>query len=169
MAIEGLPALERKLRLLPGRVIAEIRTAMEKSAEQICDMMRRLVPVGDSGALQASIGWTWGDAPKGSVTLGTVAPSAKPTTAGRVIGSITIYAGGKTALGDAFYARFVEFGTRPHSVAQNASVDRNKRQGEGIFHPGATAQPFFFPAYRANAKRVKTNMTRAMNKGLKQS
>lgn len=56
-----------------------------------------MVPV-ESGALRDSIGWTWGDAPSGAISLG----KAK---AGRL--SITIYAGG----GEAFYAWFQEFGT----------------------------------------------------------
>ena len=50
---------------------------------------------------------------------------------------ITIYAGDS----DAFYARWIEFGTQK-----------------------MRARPFFFPAYRANKRRVRSRITRAVNK-----
>src|SRR5690606_25076602 len=102
---------------------------------------KSLVPV-DSGALRDSIGWTWGDAPKGSITLGRV----KATKEGDEV--ITIYAGTRNKnLGDkdAFYVRFVEFGTQnmaPH--------------------------PFFYPSYRALRRRVKSRVTREMKKAIRE-
>lgn len=54
--------------------------------------------------------------------------------------TITIFAGNETA----FYARWVEFGT----VATRA-------------------QPYFFPAYRANKKAAKSRVRRAVNKAAK--
>jgi HK97 gp10 family phage protein len=53
---------------------------------------------------------------------------------------ITIYAGGSTA----FYARFQEFGTVKMS-----------------------ANPFFFPVWRARRRRTRTSITRAINKAIK--
>jgi HK97 gp10 family phage protein len=50
---------------------------------------------------------------------------------------ITIYAGDS----DAFYARWIDFGTQK-----------------------MRARPFFFPAYRANKRRVRSRITRAVNK-----
>lgn len=52
---------------------------------------------------------------------------------------------------DDFKARFVEFGTAPH--------------GE---HPGTRARPFFFPAYRALRKKIKSRISRGTSKALKQ-
>lgn len=75
---------------------------------------------------------------------------------------IKIYAGSR----DAFYARFVEFGTQPHSLARNASVERGKRQSTGAGHPGTAAQPFFFPAWKAKRaeyrKRIRTRVQAAI-------
>jgi HK97 gp10 family phage protein len=71
-----------------------------KSAEEIVREMRALVPK-DTGAVALSIGWTWGNAPKGTVA---VAQSAATRGDGL---RATIFAGG----GEQFYARFLEFGT----------------------------------------------------------
>lgn len=54
---------------------------------------------------------------------------------------VSIFAGSSKA----FYARFVEFGTERTSP-----------------------QPFFFPAYRANKKRAKSRVTRAIKKAIRQ-
>ena len=60
--VEGVAALRAKLRALPREYKAEIRVALAQSAEQVAAMTRRLAPV-ESGALRASIGWTFGTAP----------------------------------------------------------------------------------------------------------
>lgn len=140
--VQGLKSLNRKLtKTIPERVRVKTRAALEKGAEEIVAMMKSLVPV-DSGALRDSIGWTWGAAPEGSITLGTVRQSKDGDEA------ITIYAGTRNKnLGDkdAFYVRFVEFGT------QNMSPS-----------------PFFYPAYRTLKRRVKGRVTREMKKAIKE-
>ncbi|MDW9781814.1 HK97-gp10 family putative phage morphogenesis protein [Sinorhizobium meliloti] len=156
MTLRGLMELQRKLRALPGKARQRIREAMANGAGEIVDMAKALVPV-DKGDLKDSIGWTWGRAPKGSITIGTVKETGGDLT-------ITIYAGSD----EAFYARWVEFGTKPHSVAQGADLSRNKRQDEPDYHPGMSAQPFFYVSYRANRKRVKSRITRAINRAAKE-
>lgn len=136
--IIGLENLRRKLKAMPQRIEAQIRAALEKSADEIVAMAKALVPV-DSGALRDSIGWTWGDPPSGAMVLGTAKEGEM---------RITIYAGTrdkKLGDADAFYARFVEFGTQKMS-----------------------AQPFFYPSYRANKKRARGRITRAINKAVKE-
>jgi len=144
--IQGLDRLRKKLTALPDKARESIAKAMEQSAAEVVAMAKSLAPV-DSGALRDSIGWTWGDAPKGSMTLGTVRQSGKG--AGNMV--ITIFAGGS----DAFWARWVEFGTAPHI---NGGIYA------GSEHPGTRAQPFFYPSWRANRKRVRGRVTRAVNK-----
>ena len=142
--IDGVTKLQRKLKMLPLVAKQHIRSAMEKQAEIIVGMMKGLAPV-DDGTLRDSIGWTWGKAPKGAMTVATVTSKGGDLT-------LTIYAGNA----EAFYARWIEFGTNRHE------------QGgmfEGSEHPGTQKQPFFFVSWRANAKRTK----RAINKAVRDS
>ncbi len=132
--IQGLDRLNRKLAKLPAVAKQMIRQAMEAKANEIVAMMKNLVPV-DDGILRDSIGWTWGKAPKGSLTLASV------QTTGDSDMTLTIYAGNK----EAFYARWVEFGTARHE---------NGGLFAGSIHPGTTAQPFFFVSWRANKRRT---------------
>lgn len=122
--------LNRKLAALPAVAKDEIRKAIAQSAREIADLAENLVPK-DSGKLAGSIGWTWGEAPKGSIALATA--KAGDLTA-------TVYAGDD----EAYYARWVEFGTQKMA-----------------------AQPFFFVSYRALRKRSKSRIRRAGTKAAK--
>lgn len=143
--ILNLSRLNRKLAQLPSVAKQMIRRAMEAKANEIVAMMKNLVPV-DDGTLRDSIGWTWGKAPKGSLTLASVQATGDSDM------TLTIYAGNK----DAFYARWVEFGTARHE---------NGGLFAGSSHPGTTAQPFFFVSWRVNKKRT----VRAVRKAARDS
>ena len=141
--IIGLAKLHRKLKRMPEAAKTRIRAALEKSADEIVRMAKGLVPV-DSGALRDSIGWTWGRPPQGALTLGKVAASSMATDL-----TITIYAGTrdkKLGDADAFYARWVEFGTQKMK-----------------------AQPYFYPAYRANKKGARSRVRRAISKAARET
>lgn len=128
--VKGLDRLQRKLVRLPQVARDEIRNALAQSAREIADLAESLVPQ-DTGKLAGSIGWTWGDAPKGSMTL------ARGQAGGL---TVTVYAGDD----DAFYARWVEFGTQKMA-----------------------AQPFFFVSYRALRKRASSRIKRAQTRAAK--
>ncbi|WP_392338858.1 HK97-gp10 family putative phage morphogenesis protein [Loktanella salsilacus] len=98
--VQGLAAFQRRWRAIPAKVQAEVKKTMEDIAEEIVAQMYSVAPH-QTGDLAGSIGWTWGDAPKGSFTIGSVGQNEYATL------RITIYAGDK----DAFYARWQEFGT----------------------------------------------------------
>lgn len=145
--IAGMPKLLRKLKVLPDAARAEIRVAMGREADGIVAMMRRLAPE-KSGALRKSIGWAWGTdkIPKGAMAIATV---------GKGDLSITIYAGSRDkTLGpnDAYYVRFVEFGTAAH-------IAGGKFAGAEI--PAIPAQPFFFVSWRAARKSVRAALRKA--------
>lgn len=151
--VEKREQLLRKLAALPSAVRSAIKQSLAQGADEITAMQKRMAPV-DTGGLQMSITQTWGARPKQS--------SAGLVGGGAVAGDpdltvwITAGGGGRDT---GWYARFVEFGTKPH------------RQGgmfKGTFHPGTAAQPFFFPPYRALRKRVKSRITRTTTKAMKQ-
>ncbi len=114
--VTGVKELERKLtKVFPALVEQRVREAMEKAADQVVAQMKARAPVyagppeirSDKrhkgqpvipGALRDSIAWTWGDAPKGTVTLGAVQTGLQKEGTTK----LTIYAGNKQA----FYARW---------------------------------------------------------------
>ena len=147
MTIKGLDRLNRKLKRFPSAVEAQIRAAMEKGADEVVAMMKRLAPA-DSGALRDSINWRWGTtAPKGSLALASVEGGEKL--------AITIYAGNN----EVFYAHFVEFGTKAH-------IAGGRLKGAQI--PDIPASPFFFVSWRAMRKRTKSRISRAVGKAARQ-
>lgn len=146
--ILGLARLERKLKRMPEVAKATIKQAMEQGANEIVDMMKSLAPV-DNGDLRDSIGWTWGKKPKYAQAIAV----AKSSLADDL--TITIYAGNSKVR----YAHLVEFGTAPHVVGG---------MFKGAQHPGTKAQPFFFVSWRANQKKVKSRVRRAITKAAKQ-
>ena len=145
MTVQGLSRLSRKLRrTIPTAAKKRAKEALEASAEEIIALMKRLVPK-DEGNLAESIGWTWGNVPKGAVALG----RSEPTGNGRL--RITIYAGGdKTVVTN---SRGVEF--------QNVFIQEFGTQEQD-------AQPFFFPAWRALRRRAKSRVSRGITKGVKE-
>lgn len=148
MAISGLDRLQRKLQVtIPNAVVVRVKEALARSADEVVAAMRSLVPV-ESGDLRDSIAWTWGDAPKGTIAI--ASKKAKGSDL-----RITIYAGG----GEAYYGRFVEFGTNPHT---------NGGLFAGARHPGTAAKPFFYPGWRMSKKAVKSRVSRSIKKAIKE-
>jgi len=132
--VQGLDKFNARWKAIPKRAKINVRAAMEDAANDIVEEMWSRAPEGETLQLGASIGWTWGDAPAGTMTIGKVGGKEYGTM------RITIYAGG----GDAFYARFQEFGTANMS-----------------------ANPFFFPVWRARKRRVKSRISRAISKSIR--
>lgn len=158
----GLSRIRQRMKAIPQAVKDAVRPAMERAAQDIVDVAKMLVPV-DQGELRDSIGWTWGDAPAGSMRLAS-------STAGEL--TITIYAGSDKA----FYARFVEFGTKQGVFGQRtgpsgASAKQHKTKGRKSYrtHPGTNAQPFFYPAYRLGKKAASMKIRRAIVKAVKEN
>ncbi|MDQ0558310.1 HK97 gp10 family phage protein [Rhizobium mesoamericanum] len=145
--MENLKRLQAKLDRLPAKVKQRIKTAMEAGADEIVAMAKSLV-ADDTGKLRESIGWTYGRAPKGSMTLGKVESLGGDLT-------ITIYAGNT----ESFQSRWIEFGTQAH-------IAGGKFAGAKI--PAQPARPFFYVSFRANRRRVKSRISRAITKAAKE-
>ncbi len=114
------PRIVAKLRQVPDVAVDAARKAMEEGAQEIVEAMRALAPLGATGNLRESIGWTWGDIPPGTFMIDEIR-SGKSKGEQYATMRLKIYAGSK----EAFYARFQEFGTKKHP-----------------------ANPFFFPTWR---------------------
>lgn len=82
--VEGLERLKRRFAKLPAKMRTEVKASLEKSADELVAMQKRLVPV-DEGDLRDSI-----EKREGQHEL-----------------SVEVTGGDDKA----FYARFVEFGT----------------------------------------------------------
>jgi len=141
--------LLRKLAALSPATRSAIKQAIAQGADELVAAQKNLAPV-KTGKLRDSIKQTWGDKPSG--------PSGMLTAGGAVAGdpdlTVWITAGDK----DAFYARWVEFGTAPHT---------NGGKFAGSENPGATRHPFFYSPYRALKRRIKSRITRATTKAAK--
>lgn len=135
----GIDKLKAKAKRLPDRARVHISDAMGRAAKVIVTDMRRGVPV-DDGDLRDSIKW-----------------EAVPDTDGT---AVQIVAGDK----EAYYARFVEFGTK------GGARKRKDKSGStsSYQHPGTTAQPFFFPAVRMNRTRVRRMISAGYRKAAKE-
>ena len=116
---------------------------MEECAAEIVAEMKLLVPV-DSGDLRDSINWTWGDVPAGSFVIDEIR-SGKNAGQQYATLRIKIYAGSR----EAFYARFIEFGTKT----------------------GVRAQPFFFAAYKkwGGKAKFRVRIRAAIRKRIKEA
>lgn len=152
--------LLRKMAALPTAVRSALKQALAQGADELTEMQKRLAPVGPPsgaqkkkgakpGALRDSIKQTWGDSKVSYASL-----KGKGGVAGDPDLTVTITAGNSAVR----YAHLVEFPTAPHKVGGKF---------KGAQHPGTQAQPFFYPAYRALRRRIKSRVTRAAKKAAK--
>jgi len=142
--LEGRARLLAKMAALPAEVRSAIKQALAEGADEITDMQKRLAPV-KSGELRDSIKQTWGGGRERYSSLNATSGAGDPDLTVRI-------SAGNTKVR---YAHLIEFGTRPHI---------NGGKFAGTLHPGTRAQPFFYPAYRALKRRVKSRITRATTK-----
>lgn len=166
--IAGLQSLSAKLsKTLPTQVRLRVKQAMAQGADEMVGTMRNLAPVLKEakkgrvrGALKNSIVATMGGGEVPAYAAfrqrGSGRSRRKPVEAPDPDLSVTITAGNSAVR----YAHMVEFGTAPHINGGKFAGTRN---------PGAKAQPFFFPGYRANKKQFKNKVRAAIRKGIKEA
>jgi HK97 gp10 family phage protein len=150
--VTGRDRLAKRLAAIQGAPRSAIHDALRTSAEEITAMQKRLAPK-KTGALANSIGYTFGTYRADNANVRGVAGGGG---AGDPDLSLTIHAGDAKA----YYAAFVEFGTSPHTAGGKF---------EGAKHPGAMAEPFFYPGYRAMKRRTKSRISRATTKSVRQA
>ena len=146
----GRNKLKKKLKALSKETRSAIKQAIAQGADELVAQQKSLAPV-KSAKLRDSIIQTWG---------GGVVPIYSSLRGNVVSGdpdlSVQITAGNTSVR----YARLIEFGTAPHI---------NGGKFTGTQHPGTSAQPFFYPSYRALRRRIKGRITRAITKSAKKA
>lgn len=160
MKIDGKERFLKRIAAIPQAARDEMRKALKASAEEMTAAAKLLAPV-DSGALKASISYTFGEyRPDNANVRGVNAGGGGHDLA------VTIHAGDAKA----WYASLVEFGTNPHVIKAKRPgglLNVNGRMVERVSHPGSVATPFFFPAYRLTIKRHRARLGRAMRAAIK--
>lgn len=153
--------IKRKLKAVTEAAMPAVTPVMAASANKITSMQRHLVPV-DEGDLRNSIDWTFGEPPP---TKATGAFRPKPGTSKADGSVVSIYAGDD----EAFYARWVEFGTQPSKTGDKVTNASGRKRKALRTHPGTAAQPYFFPAWRAHRKAAGKAMRRAIGKAVREA
>lgn len=141
------PRLRARLAKVPDAAREAAAAEMEICAQEIVDAMKLAAPVlkaADSrrraGALRDSIGWTWGDVPAGTFVIADIR-SGKNKGDQYATLRIKIYAGSR----EAFYARFVEFGTKS----------------------GVRAQPFFYVTWSKEKAKFRKRIRDAVRAAIR--
>jgi HK97 gp10 family phage protein len=150
-SVYGVRRARRKIAALPSEARIAMTAALETSAAELVALQKRLAPE-RTGALKDSIGWTTKVSGVPAYAAFQKSGMARAKAEG---GMVAIVFAGNT---NVRYAHLVEFGAPPHEAGG---------MFEGAHHPGAPAQPFFFPAYRALKKQIKKNMRKAVRQSIK--
>ncbi len=160
--VQGRDRLLQKLAAIPQYMRADISRAIDAGAADIVATQKRLAPK-KSGALANSI-----KAVKGGYTPEN--SNVRGVSASGSLGdpelTVTIVAGDAKA----WYARLVEFGTAPHKIRATRPgglLNVSGRLIKEVSHPGGDAKPFFYPGFRANKKRVRARISRAISRTVK--
>lgn len=155
--IKGLKELKLELERLPAKLeMSVMRSAMREGAKVIAEEAKARAPV-LSGRLRDSIRVST-RSKRGVVRYNVIAGGE---TKKRIKGTAS---GVKVVYDNAYYARFVEFGTAAHAIGAKyakALVLRSNRRAsagvakrwmrgeailEGVHHPGSQPRPFMRPA-----------------------
>jgi HK97 gp10 family phage protein len=157
--IKGRQSLARKLERLAavnGPVRRRVKEALTQNGNEMTGQMKAVAPK-NSGALAASIKAVFGAYTQANANVRGVGGggAGDPDLTLRVVAGDAI----------AWYARLVEFGTKAPRTVKNYFGNKGQVVTVGAMPP----RPFFFPVYRANKRRAKGRITRAMKKGMQEA
>lgn len=154
---QGLDRLLRQIGSLDKVLIADVAEALGVNADQLAKAIKAAAPRGKTGRLAESVRVTDTETTRsGAASVKGAKGLSKRVTAGS---------------GGAFYARFVEYGTKAAAASRLYAKQKGKWRGRmtqaGRPHAATRAQPFFWPTVRAYKKLMKTRIVRASNKSAK--
>lgn len=163
---QNLTRLQAKIARLRQDTEGDVLAGLILAGNAIATAQRRLAPV-RTGELRDSIKVNAsGASPAHAAFQGSGGASVVGAPGAR--SRVTISAGNSRVR----YAHLVEFGTRPHSIEpQNAEALQiaENRFAEKVDHPGARAQPFFYPGYRATRRRARAIISKAVRDSVKRA
>jgi HK97 gp10 family phage protein len=160
-SVKGLDRLLRQMKAMPELVRAEYSRVLEENARELTAAIRRAAPY-DDGALRASIDYRQGYS--GQAAQLALRGGAGAETRAQAKGAAGLLWTVSAGNAEAFYARWVEFGSSGHGIGSGGAASASDGSG---WHPGAAANPFFWPTVRLYQKRLKSRMMRAGRKAAK--
>lgn len=148
--VKGLDRLERQLAGLADAHEKALSHALENAAYETADAVEAAAPR-HTGTLAHSVGYVAGGPPDGAAfTTGKTGSDEATAALGSRKLLFSVFAGSR----EAYWARFVEFGTRAGTKGDRVTNRQGTRKVQRN-HPGTKAQPFFFPTIRARLNRNK--------------
>lgn len=146
--IKGLAELQKFLDTLPIKMEKNVmRGALRSGAKLIEAQAKANAPVGAPNSVNARLYGGYAGALRDSIRTGTRAKNAKVMA--------YVRAGGKNrgSRADVFYANWVEFGTRAHTIAAKGKgwLSFGGIFAKSVDHPGTSPRPFMRPALDAKA------------------
>lgn len=141
----GLKELQEFLNALPEKLRRNVmRTAMKRGANVLREDAKSRVPVAAANKRNAKLYGGYMGALRASIRSGT-----RIKRDGTVVGYVR--AGGKRNGADTYYAKWVEYGTRPHEIGEPGQVlfINGNRVFAPVMHPGAKPKPYMRPALDA--------------------
>jgi HK97 gp10 family phage protein len=145
--VKGLADLQRALDQLPAKIEQNImRGALRAGAKVILEDAKRRVPVATPNAENQRLYGGREGLLRDSIRLTTRSRRGQLT--------VNITAGGDKVKGggDAYYAHFVEFGTKPHTITAGPGKFLPLGNGflKSVMHPGSRPNPFMRNALDQN-------------------
>lgn len=144
--MQGRAELQLKLARMRKAAREVAPQAVVKQAERLAAVQRTLAPEDDGDLIKSIVVTKPGEA----------TPAYSQPGGTRVAGETeALVTAGNSKVR---YAHLVEYDTAPHI---------NEGRFAGSQHPGTTAQPFFYPAYRLLRRSIKTQISRTLNKAIR--
>lgn len=151
--------MERRLFALAPKAEAAVGAAIEIGAKELASAIQQRAPTGKTGEYKDSIQ---------AVPL-----AGFNGNTNQLVGIQVTKSKNAWAIVADWYWRFIEFGTRPHTIEAKKmpalvfNVGGRTISTKQVNHPGTAAHPHIFNTYREMRKRIRSRISRAVNAALK--
>jgi|GEM_PF-837350 len=172
---QGLRKARRQIQAIPERVRTRIKEANRQGVQDVAAAIRPRVQY-LSKRLAATVGWSEGLPPEMRSTGSFRLKARNLNTTEKALNSegllFTAFEGNDSA----FWARWMEYGTKAGQRDITPMRSRVYRRGKRvenyrrvINHPGTPARPHFWPVIRMMRRQLKARVSRAISRGVKEA